>query len=258
VIIPCRCQTEHEGACPVRFSRLKLIARSPLHYAAATVEETMAMETGSAVHSIVLGGAPIHAWEEGRPRRGKEYEAFVADLPPGAIVLTAKAFAEAHAIAEAVKANRIAMAALDGDRELELRWRFGNRWCAGRMDAVPLDGVTELKVSRTSNPADFVWHALRQGWLAQDVWYLDALAASGRMLEHARIVAVEPKPPYAVTTFKLSARTIDQARKTYRLWFERLRVCEDAGEFPPYAQSEVELDVPDNDVALDFGDVEAA
>jgi hypothetical protein len=263
VNIPCRCQVPHAGACPVRISRLKLIARSPAHYAAATVEETLAMEVGSSVHSMVLGGPPVIAWtklsDKGNPcpRRGKDYEAFEADNP-GAIILTPEAFNDAHAIAEAVKADPLAMAALDGDRELEAKWRFGTRTCGGRIDAVPFDGVTELKVSRTSNPTDFIWHALRMGWLAQDVWYLDGLAAGGRMLEHARIVAVEPKPPFAVTTFKLTAQAIDQARRTYRAWFERLLVCEDCDEWPAYAQNEVELDVPDNDVALDFGDAEAA
>lgn len=263
MIIPCRCQVAHAGACPVRISRLKLIARSPLHYAAATFEETMAMEVGSSVHSIVLGGPPVIAWtklsEKGNPcpRRGKDYDAFEADNP-GAIILTPEAFAEAHAIAESVQASPLAMAALDGDHELETSWRFGKRHCAARIDAVPRDGVTELKVSRTSNPADFIWHALRMGWLAQDVWYLDGLAASGRVLERCRIVAVEPKPPFAVTVFNLSERSIDQARRTYRLWFEKLMVCEDTDEWPAYAQSEVDLDVPENDVALDFGGAEAA
>lgn len=245
------------GLEPVRFSRLKLIARSPLHYAAATVEETLAMERGSAVHSLLLGGQPVIAWEEGRPRRGKDYDAFVADNP-GALVLTATAFAEAHEIAEAVKRDKLAMAALDGEREQERAWKFGDRACAGRIDAITFDGVTELKVSQTADPARFIWHALQMGWLSQGAWYLDGLAASGQVLEHVRIVAVEPKPPFAVTTFRLDEDTIAKARATYRLWFERLLVCEQSDEWPPYAQSEVVLSLPDNDIELDFGDEAAA
>ncbi len=249
---------------PVRFSRLKLIARSPLHYAAATVETTIAMETGTAVHSLVLGGAPVVAWrklsDKGNPcpRRGKDFDAFKADQAPNAVILTGDEYDEAAAIADAVKASGLAMAALDGDREVERAWKFGARACAGRIDAIPLDGVTELKVSNTADPARFVWHALRMGWLSQGAWYLDGCAAGGLMREHVRIVAVEPKPPFAVTTFKLTAQAIDQARRTYRAWFERLLVCEATDEWPPYAQSEVALDVPDNDVALDFGEAEAA
>jgi len=253
----CHCQVPHAGVCPVRFSRLKLMAQSPLHYKHATVEETMAMERGSAVHSLVLGGQPVIAWEEGRPRRGKEFDRFEADNP-GALILTATEFEKANAIAAAVKKHRLAMSRLDGEREVETSWSFGKRRCAARIDAIPIDGVTELKISMTANPARFHWHALRQGWLAQTVWYLDGMAKQGRVLEAARIVAVEPKPPFALTVFRLDEPTMEMARKTYRLWFERLLACEDANEWPAYAQDEVTLSVPDNDVELDFGEAEAA
>lgn len=245
---------------PLRFSRVKLVARSPLHYRHATVEQSLAMERGSAVHSLLLGGDPIVAWTKESangnpcPRRGKEYDAFVADLDPKTIVLTATAFAEAHAIAEAVKANPLAMRALDGEHEVETKWRFGNRDCAGRIDAITKDGVTELKVSQTADPARFIWHALRMAWLSQDVWYLDGLTAAGRVLEQCRIVAVEPTAPFAVTTFRLTEHAVERARRTYRAWVETILVCESCDEWPAYAQGEVELDVPDNDVALDFGD----
>jgi hypothetical protein len=249
--------SQQVAPAPVRFSRLKLIARSPLHYAHATVEETSAMERGSAVHSLVLGGEEVLSWEEGRPRRGKDFDAFEAQHP-GALILTAKEFDKANAIAKAVKENPLAMAALSGPHEQERAWRFGDRPCAGRMDAIPFDGVTELKVSQTADPKRFIWHALRMGWLAQGVWYLDGLAAGGQILRHVRIVAVEPTAPYAVTVFKLTAKAMDQARRTYRGWFEHLMACEASDEWPPYAQGEVDLDVPDDEPELDWGDAEEA
>jgi len=260
----CFCQTKHAGPCPVRFSRLKLLARSPLHYAHATVDETNVMERGSAVHSLVLGGQRVVAWdkvsENGNacPRRGKDFDKFAADNP-GALILAPSDFGAASAIAEAVKANKLAMSALDGEREQERTWKFGGRLCGGRIDAIPFDGVTELKVTFTADPRRFMWHAIKMGWLAQDAWYLDGLAAAGQILRNARIVAVEPKPPYAVTVFKLTERAMDQARRTYRGWFEQLLVCEASNEWPAYAQREVDLDVPDEDPGLDWGDeVEAA
>lgn len=249
---------------PVRYSRLKLMGRSPAHYAAATFDETMAMEVGSAVHSLVLGGQPLVAWRKVSdagnpcPRRGKDYDAFVADQDPHALILTASEFDAANAIAASVQRNRLAMAALDGEHEVERSWRFGDRACAGRIDALPFDGVSELKITMTADPRRFIWHALRMGWLSQDVWYLDGCAAGGDARRTCRIVAVEPKPPFAVTVFKLTPQAMDQARRTYRLWFEQLLVCEATNEWPPYAQNEVDLDVPDNDVALDFGESEAA
>ncbi len=242
---------------PVHFSRLKLMARSPAHYAAASFQQTMAMERGSAVHSILLGGQPVMQWEEGRPRRGREYDAFAADNP-GALILTAKEYDKVKAVADSVKSSRLAMAALEGQHELGVTWRIGDRDCAGRMDAVTADGVTELKVSMTADPNRFVFHALRQGWLSQGAWYLDGLAAAGMAREHVRIVAVEPLPPFAVTVFRLDPPTVEQARRTYRTWWEQLMVCEASDFYPSYAQSEVILSVPENNVELDFGETEAA
>ncbi len=243
---------------PLHFSRLRFMARSPLHYAAASYEATAAMETGSAVHSLVLGGQPILSWEEGRPRRGKDYDAFVA-ANPGALILTAKAFDEARSIADAVKANPLAQRVLYGKREHSLSWKFGDRECAGRLDVLGDTFVTELKVTQSSEPGKVLWQSLRMGWAAQLAWYLDGAAASGTARpEAAYIVAVESAAPYAVTVFRLTARAIEQGRATYRGWLERLLTCEAADEWPAYAQSVTELDVPDNDVTLDFGDEAAA
>lgn len=252
------------GLDPVRISRLKLIARSPLHYAYATVEETLAMERGSAVHSLVLGGQPVIAWRKVSdagnpcPRRGKDYDAFEADNP-GALILTADAFDEAACIADAIKSHNLAMGVLEGEHEIEKAWRFGKRACAGRLDNLAPTHVADLKITQSSEPTKVMWQALRMGWFAQLPWYLDGVLASGTGTpEAAYIVAVEPKAPYAVSVLRFSDRAIEQGRRTYRSWLERLLVCEDTDEWPAYAQSIVELDVPDNDVALDFGEAEAA
>lgn len=246
------------GLEPLHFSRLKLIARSPLHYAASTVEETLAMENGTATHSIVLGGQRVLAWEDGRPRRGKDFDAFEADNP-GALILTAKAFAESNAMAEAVLANTLARRVLEGRREQELTWRFGSRDCAGRLDVLGDSFVTELKCTVSADPAKVMWQAMRMGWFAQLPWYMDgAMQAGAATPDAAYIVAVEQKAPHAVTVLRLTDRAIDQGRRTYRGWLERLLVCEATDEWPAYSQSIVPLDVPDNDVELDFGEAEAA
>lgn len=249
---------------PLHFSRLRYIARSPLHYAAASYEATAAMETGSAVHSLVLGGQRIIPWTKKSdagnacPRRGKDFDAFEA-ANPDALILTEDSFNDANNIAEAVKAHPLARRLLEGRREHSLSWRFGDRECAGRLDTLGDSFVTELKVTASSEPGKVLWQSLRMGWAAQLAWYLDGAMASGTAApDAAYIVAVEPAAPYAVTAFRLTAQAIEQGRRTYRAWLERLLVCEATDEWPPYAQSIVELDVPDNDVELDFGEAEAA
>ena len=92
---------------PVRFSTLKQMSRSPAHALYSQTnpyEPTLAMRLGSGVHSLLLGGPPVLEWT-GKQRRGKDYDAWLADHPPDAIVLLAKDYARSHAIANAVRGN---------------------------------------------------------------------------------------------------------------------------------------------------------
>ena len=71
------------------------------------------------------------------------------------------------------------------------------------------------------------------------------------------LLAVESTAPYVVTVFRVTERALEQGRRTYRLWFERLMACEEADEWPGYVQSVVPLDVPESD-EVTFGEEEAA
>ncbi|HYF25325.1 MAG TPA: hypothetical protein VD931_06265, partial [Baekduia sp.] len=52
---------------------------------------------------------------------------------------------------------------------------------------------------------------------------------------------------------RLTSRALEQGERLWRLWFERFQVCEQSGYWPAYAESVVDLDVPD-DVELTFSD----
>lgn len=239
---------------PVRYSRLKLMGLSPAHYHAATKDETYAMERGSAVHSLVLETEEVLGWEDGRPRRGKDYEAFAAEHE-GAIILTHTEYQMAKAQADAVKANPLAMRLLDGHRENEIAFKIGDRPCGGRPDVWTPSFVTELKCTVSSHPERFAWQAYKLGYAGQLAWYSDALVLLGKAAPEAHyIVAVESKAPYVVTVFRLTRALIEQGRRNYRTWFEQLMVCEATDEWPGYCQAVVPLDVREAEGALVFGD----
>lgn len=242
----------------LHFSRLKFMAQSPAHFAAAHITTTSAMEVGTASHSMLLGGQEVITWEDGRPRRGKDFDAYKADHP-GALILPARDYARAQSIAVAVKRNPLAMRVLEGQRELALTWKFGNRECAGRLDCLGNGFVTELKTTRTADPERLPWQAMRMGWFAQLAWYMDgAMAAKAGTPEAAYVVAVESAAPHAVTVGRVNPEDLEKGRATYRGWLERLLVCEASDEWPAYSQAVVDLRMPDNDVELDFGDTDAA
>jgi hypothetical protein len=237
---------------PVRYSRLRLIGQlSPAHYEANPVEQTACMEQGSAVDAIIFESKPV-IFYPGPVRRGKEWEAFKLEHPESDwIVVTRSQFDEATAIANAVRSNKRAMRVLQGERQKEIFWKFCNRDCVSHLDVLGANSawVTELKVSQTSNPARFRWHALKMGYHCQLAFYDDAVTFStGRSPKAHFIVCVEASYPHVVTTFRVSKRAIQQGKRTNRLWMERLLQCESADKWPGYSQSIVELDVQDDEL----------
>ncbi|MEM9194841.1 MAG: PD-(D/E)XK nuclease-like domain-containing protein [Myxococcota bacterium] len=278
----------------LHFTRLKLMARSPAHYAAYQdlTEPTAAMRLGTAVHALALGGDLIrydgerkgNAWQSFKalvdgadhyvfdaPHRGNAWKAAKeeaagrvivtsADVElaehaaevqrrrraegryKAAIVTTAE-YDQAQRCAEVVRADRIGAQLLQGDTEVPLRWSVLDRPCAGQLDVCGESGVTDLKTTTKSEPGWFERHALGMVYHAQLAWYAEGARQNQRPAEELHIVAVEIKPPFAVTGFRLTDRAVEEGEKMIRLWMERLAGCEAADEWPAYVQSIVPLDV---------------
>lgn len=238
---------------PVRFSHLKAYGRSAAHGLQARTEDSIStrdMQRGTAVHALLFNTRKVVGWS-GPQRRGKEYDAFAQDHADCEI-LTAAEFDKARAMAAAVRASKLAMAALDGETEKTIYFDWYGRKCRATPDVRGDGFVTELKTSSTSDPSRFVWHALRMQYNAQ---LRMQQIACGYGIEDciARIVAVEAAPPFPVTVFRVEARALDAGERNLTLWMERLRTCEASGHWPPYVECEVPLDIPD-DVELDYGD----
>jgi hypothetical protein len=237
---------------PLRFSRLKLMSRSPAHYAAYVEEDNMAMQIGSAADRLLLGGKVLAY--PGPVRRGKEYEAFCA-AHPDALIVTQKEGGIALGIADAVHACPDAVRLLDGMRQDTMRWEFDGRACRGTPDVRGEGWLTDLKTGETSDPKFFPFKVRRFAYHAQMAWYESGAALAGHApIRESYIVAVEQAPPHVVTVYRLTPRCIELGARLWRLWFEQLRVCEAQGTFPPYSQSIVDLDVYDDEEAIDLSD----
>lgn len=242
------------NAEPLRFSRLKRMAQSPAHYAAAVEQSTSAMSIGNAADVLILGGSVLAY--PGAVRRGKEWEAWRDAQEPGALIVTQKELAAAQGMARAVAMHEEATRLLTGTIRETLYWTLDGRSCRGTPDAFGPNHLTDLKTSETSDPRRFPWKVRQYAYHAQLAWYRQGLALTGHPVpEAAYIVAVEQTPPHVVTVFRLTEHVLDLGARLCRLWFEQLRVCEASGQFPGYALSPVELDLPDDDsdVLIEIG-----
>jgi hypothetical protein len=242
---------------PVRWSGLKLMAKSPMHYRDALdvgVTVTGPMRIGTAADAYIFGLADPIVFDG--TRRGKVWDAFCAEHD-GELVVSVAENDAARRIADSVLANRDAMAVLRGEHRTEINWTFNGRAAISHPDCFDRTAryITDLKTSMTSDPMRFPHHARRMHYIAQLAFYRAALlAAEGWRARDCYIVAVEQARPFVTTVFRLTEAALVAGEKLNRLWVERVIACEATDEWPPYIQSVAELDVEDDEFELTFAD----
>lgn len=237
---------------PVRFSRLRHMSASALHYWQAVQDDrpdTIAMRFGRGVHALVLG-TPVIRWS-GKTRSGKAWEAFKA-MHADKEILSTKEWDRAHGIYEAIKRHPLACDALfAGEAVLEeqIEWQFMGRACTSRPDSrAGTDRLVDLKTTRCAEPRKFERDAMFRGYHGQMDFYRHAIRERyGAFPKESLVVAVEPVKPFAITVMRLTPSALQNGEKIWRSWFESLMVCEAANVWPAYTDALVDLDVTDGD-----------
>lgn len=240
---------------PVRFSRLKNLARSGLHYydsVQSDTESTIAMRFGSGVHAMVLGD-PFIVWP-GKDRRAKGYKEFAAQHADKAIMTRAES-AVATSIFSALTSHPLAgplLFSAGATFEQTIEWDWMGRACTSRPDSrTGSEILVDLKTTQCAEPSKFERDAVFRGYHAQLAFYEMAIAhLTGSPPKDSYIVAVESKRPYAVTVLRLTDEARDHGQRLCRGWFERLRVCEASNAWPGYSESIVPLGLLDGDINI--------
>jgi hypothetical protein len=237
---------------PVRFSRLKLMGKSPAHYRAQFERPTpddQAKRAGRLAHALLLGGG--YVVYPGKRREGNAWAEFKAANAGKEIALRSE-LDEAMRVAESVNRHADARRLLFGIHECEIAWMNDGRACGARLDVIGRDYVTDLKTTASAEPGWFTRNAARMGYHAQLAWYKQgAEIALGRAFQRAYIVAVEARFPYVVTCFELSLAALDNGERLWRSWWEMLMNCERSDAWPPYALGVQNFDVR-SDAEIDF------
>ena len=263
---------------PVRFSNLKQIARSARHYQHAALyrtESTAAQRLGVAAHAATFGTPELAVFGpcefEGKQykgaKSGKAWEAFKAGHADKVIVSIAEA-RKARAMAAAIQTDAEAAPLIFGpdlagagmlyEHEVEwtIPWINGTRRrCAGRIDCLGPSWLVDLKALRDAQPSRFVSVGRWAAYHAQVVWYADGCAAAGLGNVEPLIVVVENTAPYVVVTYRIKPQAVEDGRRTYMQWLEKLRTAEENNAWGGYVAGMADFDLPDETpYALDFTD----
>ena len=265
---------------PVRSHHLKAMAESPAHCKASMDGEerdpSKAMDRGTAVHAIVTGSRRVVARPAGmkKPtaaqRNAKKntpasaaaieaYDLFTAEHASSLIVSAAE-YEQANRMAEAVRREPTAQPYLTGICEQTILWEYMGRAAQCTPDIVAPDysWCNDLKTTRSANPKWFPYQARKLGYMLTAAYYQTAIHSVHGVLPEMIITAVEATYPHPVVVYRVNIHALAIGEQWIRAQFERLLTCERSNQWPGYAQCVVELDMPDDEIELDFGDDEPA
>ncbi len=238
---------------PVRFTNLKQMSRSAAHYKhnlSQPFKQTAAMLVGSAIDAMFFGTQQVVCYDKPRDARHKAWQEF-RELHQDDMILSVAEYDQAARAYDALMSNADACQLLFGERQKRIDWTINGRACSGTPDvysSLNTNRVVDLKKTRCGSPEKFRWDAKRMGYHAQLAWYRNGLLEAGKLTGDpgCYIVTVETEEPCVVTCYELKKKDIELGDRTWRLWFERLMVCEQSDSFPGYAQSIIPLDLTDD------------
>jgi hypothetical protein len=248
-------RAEYDAIDAVRFSTLKEMRRSPLHYRYREqnpLEDTPRLMLGRACHTAVLEIERFlldYALFEGERRAGKVWEAFEAQHADKTI-LKRPEYDLCLDMRKAVMAHPVAASYLaKGRAEQVVTWTDGATGlaCKARLDwicdAPGKAALLDLKTTGCVETTLFASTAARMGYHAQLAFYRQGLIANG-LLVPAKIVAVEAAPPHDVAVFDVDEMLHAGDEEVGEL-LAAVASCRASGEWPGrYGAGEQPLHLP--------------
>jgi PDDEXK-like domain of unknown function (DUF3799) len=217
-------------------------------------QSSQAMELGTAAHKLALGaGADIVVLDYENWRKKEAQDAGKTARLLGKVPMLAAEYAEAEAIAKAVRAHPLAGALLDpacGAPERSLFWQdpATGVWLRSRLDWLQYPGrrnksgkplptcIVDLKTTNSADPDSIAGSVWKYRYFMQAPFYVDGVCALGYDTAPAFVfVFVETEAPYLVTIAQLDDDALEAGRTMNRLAIERYRDCMSAGLWPGYS-----------------------
>ncbi len=243
---------------PLRFSTMKFVQQSPLHYWHAVqrgYDETLSMRLGTGAHAILFG-APFSIWTA--RRQGKAWEKFEAEHADETVhgpILTTSEYEKSRAMANAVRSHPIASRLLFTPgtvHEQRIDWEWQGRAFRSTPDAASRTTCNDLKCLRSADPNSIKWQSFKMNYHVQAAIYRRALNSTGRYnIKENNLTVVENKPPYPVTVLRFTETAIETGDRVAASMLEQVLACEAVDAYPGYVQTIVDLELPMTDFVFD-------
>lgn len=241
----------------LNFSSLNLFFVSPEKYhSLKSVErtETDAMKVGTALHTMALEPEKFNERYfclpemDRRTKAGKELYAQIEATNRDKVLLRPDDFRVVAEAATAIRTNSFANGLLSGAiTELTATWHDAatNLDLKGRIDAYneKLRIVVDIKTT-TDAGRGFSKIILQRGYHRQAAFYMDALRANGRPVEHVVLIAVEKDPPYSVALYKLCDDTLRLSKAENDALLKRYAHCLKTDHWPGYTHGIATISLP--------------
>lgn len=240
---------EYDAHPGVRWSKLRNMRKSPLHYKHALSgvdEDTTALRTGSALHTLVfepeLYDSRFTVYRASKAKgegAKKNWEAF-QEANKDKTILDADEELRALGMADAIAKSsaRQYIAPSRGRAEIPLTWTDARTGllCKCRLDFVTLDSLAlDLKSTRSGEQRNFGRQAWNLGYFHQAYFYSLGLAAvTGRKAEDIPFlfVAVESDAPHDAALFEICQETQYAAKEEVDALMDRLVECQSRDKWP--------------------------
>lgn len=239
----------------VNQSSLKEMAISPGHYKSKLSEppkeSTEAMVIGTIIHSAVLendrsGFVVMPDDFDGRTSEGKKWKSL--QTKPA---IKPEISANINGMIASVKRHSMASRILFGEGNNEVSgWSVHKKTgilLKARADRLAMDSkqntvCVDLKSTDRggASESEFSRSILNFGYDVQCSFYMDMFQCS-----YFVFVCVEKLPPYAVNCFSMSQETINIGRRKYESYLDKIKQCEDSGEWPCYGEDLKTINLPD-------------
>lgn len=235
-------------------SRLKALARSPLHFISQDRQETRALLIGKAIDCAIFerdtfGHQYVRAPKfDRRTKDGKAQAEEFEREHAGKVLLSEDDWRTVTGAVESLINHPVAARALaSGESQVSAYWTdpLTGVACKMRADVWGAGVIVDLKSSRDASLEAFSRSAHAFGYHLQAGFYSMGYAAvEFREPESFLFVVVETEPPYAVAVYEADQAFRDAGRKEVQRLLIKYAECEREQRWPGYPETVQVLSLP--------------